>query len=101
MLRSPGAAPESTPPAKAPPRAAIEPLPPIVAHELQSPKVRVDPAEVARLEVVEPSRATVSPRTGTVVAPTGQTVFDLRTGRVLQETPSGYVDPGTGQLIPK
>jgi hypothetical protein len=28
-------------------------------------------------------------------------VIDTRTGRVLTETPSGYMDPVTGQLIPR
>lgn len=85
-----------------PPRAAIQPFPAIPATAVPSPPAaRVDPGDVARLEVTGPSRAIVNPRTGSVVAPIGSTVIDLRSGTVLQETPSGYMDPRTGQLIPR
>jgi hypothetical protein len=99
LLKSPGAAP---PPAKSPPRAAIQPFPPIAAPAAPLPPApRVDPGDVARLEVVGPSRTIVNPSTGAPVMTLGSTVVDTRTGRVLTETPSGYVDPVTGQLIPK
>ena len=98
LLRSPGAAP----PAKSPARAAIQPFPSVPAASIALPaSPRVDPGDVARLEVVGPSRAIVNPATGTVIAPVGSTVIDLRSGRVLQETPSGYLDPVTGRLIPR
>ena len=101
LLKSPGTA-QSTPPAKGPTRANIQPFASVEASVVPSvPAARVDPDDVARLEVTGPSRAIINPRTGSVVAPTGSTVFDLRSGRVLQETPSGYLDPRTGQLIPK
>ena len=100
LLRAPGAAQSQAPANKLPPRAAIQPFPPI-----EAPVVKfgppVDPSDVARLEVVGPQRAIVNPRTGSTIAPLGSTVIDTRTGRVLQETPSGYLDPRTGQLIPK
>jgi hypothetical protein len=99
LLKSPGAAP---PPAKSPPRAAVQPLPSIAAPAM--PRVApppVDPGDVARLDVTGPSRAIVNPRTGTIVAPLGSTVIDTRTGSVLVETPSGYIDPRNGQLVPR
>jgi len=106
LLMRPGAASPSAPGKSRgevrPPRAAIQPLPSIAAPVIPSPPpARVDPDDVARLEVTGPSRAIVNPRTGTVVAPIGSTVIDLRSGTVLVETPSGYMDPRTGQLIPK
>jgi hypothetical protein len=84
------------------PRAAIQPFPPIVAPALPLPPApRVDPGDVARLEVVGPSRAIVNPATGAPLMPLGSTMVDTRTGRVLAETPSGFMDPVTGRLIPK
>ena len=96
LLKSPGAAA----PAKSPPRAAIQPFPSIAAPTVPTAP-RVDPDDVAKVEVVGPSRAIVNPATGSVVAPLGSTVVDTRTGRVLTETPSGYLDPVTGRLIPR
>ena len=98
LLKAPGAAP----PPRSPARAAVQPQPSIPAPNLAMPVApRVDPDDVARLEVVGPSRAIVNPATGTLVAPVGSTVIDLRSGTVLVETPSGYVDPRNGRLIPK
>lgn len=99
LMKSPGAA---APPAKSPPRAAIQPFPSIASPTVPAPKApRVDPDDVAKLEVVGPSRAIVNPSTGAPLMPLGSTVVDTRTGRILTETPSGYVDPVTGRLIPK
>ena len=98
MLKAPGAAP----PPKAPARAAVQPFPSIASPAIPTPKAPpVDPDDVAKLEVVGPSRAIVNPSTGAPVMPLGSTVVDTRTGRVLTETPSGYMDPVTGRLIPK
>ena len=99
LLKAPGAAP---PPAKLPPRAAIQPFPSIAAPKAPLPPTpRVDPDDIAKLEVVGPSRTIVNPATGAPLMTLGSTVVDTRTGRVLTETPSGYVDPVTGLLIPK
>jgi hypothetical protein len=99
LLKSPGA---PAPAAKSPPRAAIQPFPPIASPTLPLPPApRVDPDDVAKLEVVVPPRAIVNPSTGAPVMPLGSTVVDTRTGRILTETPSGYMDPVTGTLIPK
>jgi hypothetical protein len=98
LLKSPG----SAPPVKPPARAAIQPFPSVPAAAVPLPPApRTDPGDVAKLEVVTPSRAIVNPATGTVIAPVGSTVIDLRSGRVLQETPSGYMDPLTGRLVPR
>jgi hypothetical protein len=98
MLKAPG----SAPPPKSPARAAIQPFPSISAPVVPAAKPpRVDPDDVAKLEVVGPSRAIVNPSTGAPLMPLGSTVVDTRTGRVLTETPSGYMDPVTGRLIPK
>jgi hypothetical protein len=98
LLKAPG----SAPPAKPPARAAIQPFPSIAAPVLPLPSTpRVDPEDVAKLEVVGPPRAIVNPSTGAPVMPLGSTVVDTRTGRVLTETPSGYMDPVTGRLIPR
>ncbi|HEX5129761.1 MAG TPA: hypothetical protein VFV90_08445, partial [Usitatibacter sp.] len=99
LLKSPGA---PAPAAKSPPRAAIQPFPSIASPTLPLPPApRVDPDDVAKLEVVGPPRAIVNPSTGAPVMPLGSTVVDTRTGRILTETPSGYMDPVTGTLIPK
>ena len=99
LLKSPGAA---APASKSPPRAAIQPFPPIASPRLSLPTApRVDPDDVARLEVVGPSRAIVNPSTGAPLMPLGSTMVDTHTGRILSETPSGYMDPVTGKLIPK
>jgi hypothetical protein len=98
LLKAPGAAA----PPKSPPRAAIQPFPSIASPTVPVPKAPpVDPADVAKLEVVGPSRAIVNPSTGAPVMTLGATVVDTRTGRILTETPSGYMDPVTGRLIPK
>jgi hypothetical protein len=103
MISSPAAKNPAAPGEGKPARAAIQPYPSIPSVQLKSPQpVRpVDPADVAKVEVVAPSRAIVNPTTGSVIAPTGHSMIDLRTGSVLQETPSGYIDPRNGRLIPK
>ena len=87
---------------KKPARAAIEPVPSVVkpaGTKLPSP-----PPPTARVEIIEPPRRpVVNPSTGSVIAPPPAPGFavDPRTGHLLHETPSGYVDPRTGQFIPK
>jgi hypothetical protein len=98
MLKAPGAAP----PPKSPARAAVQPFPSIASPAVPTAKSPpVDPEDVAKLEVVGPSRAIVNPATGAPLMPLGSTMVDTRTGRVLTETPSGYMDPVTGRLIPR
>ena len=85
-------------PVRAAPRAAIEPVAPMV-------KPAVNPSVpgpgVATVDVVIPPRITVAPATGTAVAPAGRGAVDPRTGHVLHDVGNGYVDPRTGQFTPK
>ncbi|HUP97804.1 MAG TPA: hypothetical protein VM073_07680 [Usitatibacter sp.] len=80
-------------------RAAIEPYPSVVAPVNVAPSP--PPGGVAHIEVVEPPKPIVIPRTGAATTPSGRFAVDPRTGNVLHETPGGYVDPRTGQFIPR
>ena len=82
------------------PRAAIEPIGPIVKPAV-NPPVHVPAAGVATVEVVQPPRITIAPQTGGVAAPAGRAAVDPRTGHVLHEVPNGYIDPRTGQFTPR
>ncbi|MBC8023830.1 MAG: hypothetical protein H7Y14_11960 [Burkholderiales bacterium] len=83
---------------KSAPRAAIEPIGPIVKPAV-NPSVPMP--GVATVEVIAPPRITVMPQTGAVPAPSGRAAIDPRTGNVLHETPNGYIDPRTGQFTPR
>ncbi len=80
------------------PRAAIEPIGPIVKPAV-NPSVPMP--GVATVEVIAPPRITVIPQSGAVPAPSGRAAIDPRTGNVLHETPNGYIDPRTGQFTPR
>lgn len=105
LLRSPaGQARGRTPderPARAA-RAAIDPYPSVVrpAHVVPaSPPVPA--SEVARVEVVVPPKPVIDPRTGSMVTPgAGGFAIDPK-GGVLHGIPGGYIDPRTGQVIPR
>ncbi|HET7732074.1 MAG TPA: hypothetical protein VFK48_18775 [Usitatibacter sp.] len=108
LLKSPagqvrGRTPDERPPRPA--RAAIDPLPSVITPSPTAPRLpaTLPPAssEVARLEVVDPPRPAVNPRTGSAAAPTGRFAVDPRTGGVLHEAGNGYVDPRTGQFMPR
>jgi hypothetical protein len=43
----------------------------------------------------------VNPRTGAPALPSGRFAVDPTTGGVLHEVPGGYVDPRTGQFVPR
>jgi hypothetical protein len=102
LLKSPSASdkPKDTP---RPARAAIDPFPSVVKPiEDRMPKLPAPPT--ARLEVIPDPRRTpvVNPSTGGVIHPTAPGVaVDPRTGNLLHETPSGYVDPRSGRFTPK
>ena len=80
------------------PRAAIEPIGPIVKPAV-NPRVSVP--GVATVEVTIPPRIMVTPSTGIPIAPAGRSAVDPRTGNVLHEAGNGFVDPRTGQFTPK
>ncbi len=80
------------------PRAAIEPLPPMVKP---ADGTLPSPPGVARMEVIIPPKSVVIPSTGSVATPSSRFAIDPRTGAVLHEIPGGYIDPRTGQVVPK
>ena len=84
-----------------PARAAIDPFPSVVTPINVAPRTPPPAQGVARLEVVEPPRPVVDPRSGSTITPTPGFAVDPRTGGVLHETPFGYVDPRTGRVVPR
>ena len=90
-------------PARAP-RAAIIPFPSVV-HPLPPEKNLVPPSEVAHVEVIPPPKVAVIPGKGTAAVPTSPSApgfaVDPLNGHVLHGVPGGYVDPRTGQFIPR
>jgi hypothetical protein len=82
-----------------PARAAIQPFPSVVkpAERVPTP---VPPSEVAHVEVVEPPKPIIIPQTGQPARPQGDFAIDNH-GRVLHPIPGGYIDPRTGQVVPK
>jgi hypothetical protein len=102
LLKSPagksrGRTPDEKP--QRPARAAIDPFPSVVKpfERVPAPPPREG---VARIEVIEPPRPVIVPRTGKPAFPAGDFAI-TPDGRVLHPTPGGYVDPLTGQLIPR
>ena len=106
LLKSPAAqarAPDARPPRPA--RAAIDPFPSVVKPWERVPAAPALPATapegVARVEVIQPSKPVIVPQTGRVAAPTGNFLIDSQ-GNVLHPIPGGgYVDPRTGQIVPR
>jgi hypothetical protein len=83
-------------------RAAIEPYPGVVRPLPPIATTNPAPPGVARLEVVPaPKPPAVNPRTGAPALPSGRFAVDPTTGAVLHEVPGGYVDPRTGQFVPR
>lgn len=99
LLMSPGAGARGTPPEKRPARAAIDVLPnAIVPVAPAAPP----PGGVAHIEVTVPPKPVIIPNSGIAVAPTTQEfAIDPRTGRILHGAGSGFVDPRTGQFVPR
>ena len=83
-------------------RAAIDPYPSLVRPLPPIGATNPAPSGVARLEVVpSPAPPAVNPRTGAPALPSGPFAIDPTTGGVLHAVPGGYVDPRTGQLVPR
>ena len=100
LLKSPnakGRTPDEKP-VHAAPRAAIEPMGPIV-KPAANPSIPMP--GVATVDVTIPPRIIVAPKTGSTLAPAGVGAVDPRTGHVLHDVGNGYVDPRTGQFTPK
>jgi hypothetical protein len=85
---------------KHPARAAIEPLPSVVAPVNVAPST-LPAGSVARIEVIEPPKAIPMPPLGLPPPVPGRAAVDPRTGAVLHGTAAGYVDSRTGQFIPR
>lgn len=103
LLKSPagrtrGRTADEKPPRAA--RAAIDPFPSVVRPARVAPAAPPPAGEVARVEVVVPPRPMVDPRTGSTLLPNGRFAVDPR-GGVLHEIPGGYIDPRTGQVVPR
>jgi hypothetical protein len=101
LLKSPAGQARGRTRDEKPARAAIQPFP-SVARPLANPPIHVP--GVAELEVVAPpARPIVVPQTGGVVTPTGPGSFAVNpiTGNTLHPVPGGYVDPKTGQFVPR
>ena len=100
LLKSPAGQARPTPDEKPvhPPRAAIEPFGRIVKPPVNPP---ISAPGVATMDVVVPPRLIISAPTGRPIAPSIGAAVDPRSGHILHETPSGYIDPRTGQFVPK
>jgi hypothetical protein len=104
LLKSPagqlrGRTPDEKP--TRPARAAIDPFPSVVRP---STMVLPPPGGVAHVEVTVPPKSVVNPRSGAILPPLdqgGRFAIDPRTGSVLHEIPGGYLNPRTGQIVPR
>ena len=86
-----------------PARAAIDPFPSVVKpfERVPTPPALPPPEGVARIEVLEPPRPVIIPRTGQPALPTGNSFLIDPQGHVYHPIPGGYVDPRTGQVVPR
>lgn len=107
LLKSPAGQGHATPDQKPqrPARAAIDPFPGVVKPWERVPAPPVLPAKpgegVARVEVIEPPKPVIVPQTGRVATSAGNFLIDSQ-GTVLHPLPGGgYVDPRTGQIVPR
>jgi hypothetical protein len=101
LLKSPAGQARGRTADEKPARAAIDPYPSVVRPPPAPAPAPPPPEDVAKLEVVEPPKPVVDPRTGTVLPRAGDFAIDPRTGAVLHSTPGGFIDPKTGQFIPR
>jgi hypothetical protein len=85
-----------------PARAAIIPFPSAVQPLPPGKPIVVPPADVARVEVIQPPKPVAIPGKGAAAVPADNNfAVDPTTGHVLHGVPGGYVDPRTGQFIPR
>jgi hypothetical protein len=82
------------------PRAAIEPFPSVVKPAV-SPVVKVPAPPMARIDVVVPPKPLIIQNNATPAITSPGVAIDPRTGQILHETPNGYVNPRTGEFIPR
>lgn len=96
LLMSPAAA--GKPVAAMPPRAAIDPAPPVPPPT--PPRTAAPPALTPVAPPVRAPMPVPDGKGGTVV-PQGKTAVDPRTGATLVDVGNGWVDPATGRFVPK
>lgn len=105
LLKSPAGQAKGRSRDEKPARAAIDPFPSVAARTptaSPAPILSAPPsAGVATLEVVDPPKLVVDPRTGSAAPQSGRFAIDPRTGSVLHETPAGFIDPKTGRFLPR
>jgi hypothetical protein len=56
---------------------------------------------VARIDVVEPPKSVLIQRSGMPAVPSTGAAVDPRTGQILHATPYGYINPRTGEFVPR
>lgn len=105
LLRSPAGQSQADVPPSRPARAAIDPFPSVVKPYDRVPTPPALPAQpqegVAHIEVVEPPKPVIIPQTGQVATPSGNFLIDPQ-GNVYHPLPGGgYVNPRTGQVVPR
>jgi hypothetical protein len=89
-------------PAPMPPRAAVES--PRSVFEGRPDLAKPVPPTPAVSTVAPPAPAAapvVNPASGATLLPQGRSAVDPATGRIYHEVPGGYLDPLTGQFVPK
>lgn len=96
LLMSPAAS--GKPVAAMPPRAAIDPAPPVPPPT--PPRTAAPPALTPVAPPVRAPMPVPDGKGGTVV-PQGKTAVDPRTGATLIDVGNGWVDPATGRFVPK
>ena len=103
LLKSPAGQARGRSRDEKPARAAIEPFPGVARPTVAPTPITVvpPPGGVARLEVIDPPKIHVDPRTGAAAPQAGGFAIDARTGTVLHETPGGFIDPKTGRFVPR
>ena len=103
LLKSPAGQARGRTRDEKPSRASIEPFPSVVRPAAAPTPIMVvpPPGGVARLEVVDPPKVIVDPRTGAAAPRTGGFAIDPRSGSVLHESPAGFIDPKTGRFVPR
>jgi hypothetical protein len=98
LLKSPAGQARGRTVDEKPARAAIDPFPRIV-KPAANPLVPMP--GVAHVDVVSPPRPIAIPQAGAVAVPSAGIAINPRNGSVLQEIPGGYLDPRTGQVVPR
>ena len=87
--------------AKRPPRAAIDPFPSVVKPLPPQAASKAPAPPVAHVDVIEPPKPAIIQRSGVPAIPTTGAAVDPTTGQILHQVPNGYINPRTGEFIPR